>query len=83
MLSHITLCYAIVSTGQKSFSALTDDYGVAVPEMGKYNTFRLANRDIRLLHMPSFSRAYPMKPVAKAAYYRHLMQEVEIMEKNL
>ncbi len=79
LLSHITHCHDIVCTGQKSFSVFTDDYGVAVPEMGKYNTFRLADRDLRLWRMPSSSRAYPMKLEAKALYYRHLMQEVGIL----
>ena len=76
LLSHIPLCHDIVCTGQKSFSALTEDYGVAVPAMGEYNTFGINGRDLRLWRMPSSSRAYPMPLKEKAAYYRRMMEAV-------
>jgi len=79
LLSHIPHCHDIVCTGQKSFSVLTDDYGVPVPAMGTYNDFTLADRPMRLWRMPSSSRAYPMKLEEKAAYYRHMMQEIKIL----
>lgn len=79
MLSHIPMCHDIVCTGQKSFSVLTDDYGVPVPAMGTYNEFTLADRPMRLWRMPSSSRAYPMKLDEKAAYYRHMMDEIGIV----
>ena len=79
LLSKIPLCHDIVCTGQKSFSVLTDDYGVPVPNMGCYNEFTLAGRPMRLWRMPSSSRAYPMKLEEKAAYYHHMMQEIRIL----
>lgn len=79
LLSQIPLCHDIVCTGQKSFSVLTEDYGVPVPTMGTYNDFTIADRPMRLWRMPSSSRAYPMKLEEKAAYYRNLMQEIKIL----
>ena len=79
LLSQIPLCHDIVCTGQKSFSVLTEYYGVPVPTMGTYNDFTIADRPMRLWRMPSSSRAYPMKLEEKAAYYRNLMQEIKIL----
>lgn len=78
LLAQLPLCHDIVCTGQKSFSVLTEDYGVAVPAMGSCNEFTLAGRPMRLWRMPSSSRAYPMPLEEKAAYYRRLMQAVGI-----
>lgn len=81
LLSQIPLCHDIVCTGQKSFSVLTDDYGVPVPKMGTYNEFVIEGRPMRLWRMPSSSRAYPMPLPEKAAYYRSMMQEINIIPK--
>lgn len=79
LLVQIPLCHDIVCTGQKSFSALTDEYGVAVPAMGSYNKFEITGRQMHLWRMPSSSRAFPMKLEDKAAYYRTMMQAVGII----
>lgn len=79
LLSHIPLCHDIVCTGQKSFSVLTDDYGVPVPAMGTYNEFTLAARQMHLWRMPSSSRAYPMKLAEKAGYYQEMMKTIGIL----
>ena len=79
LLSQIPLCHDIVCTGQKSFSALTDDYGVPVPQMGTYNRFTLSGRTIRLWRMPSSSRAYPMPMAEKAQYYNKMMKTIGIV----
>jgi len=76
LLSKIPLCHDIVCTGQKSFSVLTDDYGVPVPAMGEYNEFSISGNPMRLWRMPSSSRAFPMKLADKAAYYRRMMQQI-------
>lgn len=76
LLAKIPLCHDIVCTGQKSFSVLTEDYGVQIPKMGEYNTFTIAQREMRLWRMPSSSRAFPMSLKEKATYYRHMMQTV-------
>lgn len=79
LLSQIPHCHDIVCTGQKSFSVLTEDYGIPVPAMGTYNDFTLADRPMRLWRMPSSSRAYPMKLEDKAVYYRKMMQQVDLL----
>ena len=76
LLSQIPACHDIVCTGQKSFSALTEEYGVVVPAMGQYSEFSIAGRPLRLWRMPSSSRAYPMPLVQKAEYYRQMMQTI-------
>ena len=79
LLSQIPLCHNIVCTGQKSFSVLTDDYGVPVPAMGTYNEFALAGRRMHLWRMPSSSRAYPMKLEEKAVYYHEMMKTIGLL----
>jgi G:T/U-mismatch repair DNA glycosylase len=79
LLSHIPHCHDIVCTGQKSFSVLTEDYGVPVPQMGTHNDFTLADRAMHLWRMPSSSRAYPMKLEDKAAYYREMMAQIGLL----
>lgn len=79
LLSKIPLCHDIVCTGQKSFSVLTEDYGVPIPQMGVYNEFTLADRPMRLWRMPSSSRAYPMSLTEKAKYYHKMMQEIGLL----
>ena len=80
LLAQLPLCRDIVCTGQKSFSALTEDYGVPVPAMGTYSGFTLAGREMRLWRMPSTSRAYPMPLAEKAAHYRRMMVATGISE---
>lgn len=79
LLSKIPLCHDIVCTGQKSFSVLTEDYGVPVPQMGTCNEFAIAGRKMRLWRMPSSSRAYPMPLTEKAKYYHKMMQEIGLL----
>ena len=79
LLTQIPCCHDLVCTGQKSFSVLTEDYGVTMPEMGEYTTFCLGERSMRLWRMPSSSRAYPMPLVEKATYYRRMMETVGII----
>lgn len=90
LLAQIPLCHDIVCTGQKSFSVLTEDYGVPVPQMGSYREFSLSCspkigelseglRGMRLWRMPSSSRAYPMKLEEKAAYYREMMKNIGLV----
>ena len=76
LLSQLPLCHDLVCTGQKSFSVLTEDYGVAQPKMGEYNSFTLGDRPMRLWRMPSSSRAFPMPLTEKAAYYRKMFDNV-------
>ena len=81
LLAQIPQCHDIVCTGQKSFSVLTKDYGVPMPQMGTFNEFTIAGRPMRLWRMPSSSRAYPMPLAEKASYYRRLMQTIGILTK--
>ena len=79
LLERIPLCHDMVCTGQKSFSVLTEDYGVPVPQMGSYNEFTIADRPMRLWRMPSSSRAYPMPLAEKAEYYQRMMQKIGLL----
>ena len=79
LLERIPLCRDIVCTGQKSFSALTEAYGVTVPAMGGHNEFTIAGRPMRLWRMPSSSRAYPMKLEEKAGYYCEMMKTIGLL----
>lgn len=83
LLSKIPLCHDIVCTGQKSFSVLTEDYGVPVPMMGEYNEFIINTRNLRLWRMPSTSRAYPMPLHEKARHYHDMMQQTGILESEI
>lgn len=78
LLSQLPLCHDLVCTGQKSFSVLTEDYGVAQPRMGEYNSFTLGGRPMRLWRMPSSSRAFPMPLIEKASYYRKMFDSVRV-----
>ena len=78
LLSQLPLCHDLVCTGQKSFSVLTEDYGVAQPKMGEYNSFTLGSRPMRLWRMPSSSRAFPMPLTEKASYYRKMFDSVRV-----
>lgn len=79
LLSQIPLCHNIVCTGQKSFSALTEEYGVSTPAMGRFNTFSINGISCNLWRMPSSSRAYPMKLQEKTEYYRHMMLQIGLL----
>ena len=79
LLSRIPQCHDIVCTGQKSFSVLTDDFGVPVPTMGSFNEFTIDGRKMHLWRMPSSSRAYPMPLFEKASYYRHMMEHIGLL----
>ena len=79
LLSQIPLCHDIVCTGQKSFSALTEEYGAVVPVMGQYSELTIAGRPMRLWRMPSSSRAYPMSLPDKAAFYRTMMLRIGLL----
>ena len=79
LLSQLPLCHDIVCTGQKSFSLLTEDYGVPIPAMGTFceieNEKLKIENSVRLWRMPSSSRAYPMKLEEKAKYYHEMMKQ--------
>ncbi len=90
LLEQIPQCHNIVCTGQKSFSVLTEDYGVPVPAMGTYNEFSIncspklvelseGLRSVKLWRMPSSSRAYPMKLEEKTTYYRKMMKTIGVI----
>jgi len=79
LLSQIPLCHDIVCTGQKSFSVISEDFGVPVPKMGSYNEFVISDRSMRLWRMPSSSRAYPMPLAEKTKYYLDMIKTIGIL----
>ena len=90
LLAQIPRCHDIVCTGQKSFSVLTEEYGVPIPAMGTFNEFSIncsaklgdlseGLRSVKLWRMPSSSRAYPMKLEEKTTYYRKMMKTIGVI----
>ena len=79
LLRHHPQCKAIVTTGQKSTELVCECFGIHMPAMGSFTSFRFDNRTIRLYRMPSSSRAYPLSPLKKAQYYSKMFQHEGIL----
>ena len=79
MLQSLPQCKAIVTTGQKATDTLRQQFAVDEPKVGDYAEFVFEGRAIRLYRMPSSSRAYPLALDKKAAFYRILFQDLQIL----
>ena len=79
MLRSLPHCKAIVTTGQKATDTLRDQLHVEEPKVGDYTEFVFDNRALRLYRMPSSSRAYPLALEKKAAAYRILFQDLQLL----
>ena len=80
VLSQIPACKAIVVTGQKAMDTLLSVLPpTEEPKVGSYSTFTLLDRTFRLYRMPSSSRAYPKPLEEKAAVYRGMFEELEML----
>lgn len=82
LLLQIPLCKAIITTGQKAAETLCTQFNTELPRVGEYTTFIWNNRELRLYRMPSSSRAYPMKIENKAAFYKRMMQDVGLLQRD-
>ena len=76
MLQALPACQAVVTAGQLATDIACRQFGISVPKVGAYSTFRLDDRILRLYRMPSSSRAYPMKAERKAEFYQHVFESL-------
>ena len=76
LLRQLPECKAIVTTGQKATDTLRQQFDVEEPKVG----FVFEGRAMRLYRMPSSSRAYPLALDKKAAAYRIMYQDLQILE---
>ena len=79
MLRQLPECKAIVTTGQKATDTLRMQFNVEEPKVGDFSEFVFENRPIRLYRMPSSSRAYPLALDKKAAAYRIMYQDLQML----
>lgn len=79
LLEKIPECRAIVTTGQKATDTLRAQFNVEEPKVGEFAEFVYDEHPMRLYRMPSSSRAYPLALEKKAAAYRTLYQDIEIL----
>lgn len=79
LLRQLPECKAIVTTGQKATDTLRQQFDVEEPKVGDYAEFVFEGRAMRLYRMPSSSRAYPLALNKKAAAYRIMYQDLQIL----
>ena len=80
LLKQLPRCRAIVTTGQKATDIIREQIEVKEPAVGGSSPFFFEDRMLHLYRMPSSSRAYPLSIEKKAAYYRLMLNELEILE---
>lgn len=79
MLRQLPECKTIVTTGQKATDTLRMQFNVEEPKVGDFSEFVFENRPMRLYRMPSSSRAYPLALDKKAAAYRIMYQDLQML----
>ena len=79
VLVRIPACRAIVTTGQKATDTLLEQIDAASPRVGGYSEFVHEGRPMRLYRMPSSSRAYPKPLEEKAADYRVMFHDLDML----
>lgn len=79
LLGQLPECKAIVTTGQKATDTLRAQFEVEEPKVGDFSEFVFDGRPVRLYRMPSSSRAYPLALEKKAAAYRTMYQDLQML----
>ena len=79
LLGQLPECKAIVTTGQKATDTLRAQFEVEEPKVGDFSEFVFDGRPVRLYRMPSSSRAYPLALDKKAAAYRTMYQDIQML----
>lgn len=79
LLKQLPECKAIVTTGQKATDTLRAQFNVEEPKVGDFAEFVFDGRPMRLYRMPSSSRAYPLALEKKAAAYRTMFQDIQLL----
>ena len=76
LLDSIPNCKAVKTTGEKATETFTAQFNIEKPKVGNSIEFKFRERNMRLYRLPSSSRAYPIKVVIKAEYYRNIFNEI-------
>lgn len=79
LLHRLPLCRAIVTTGEKATETLCTQFAIVRPAVGDFSEFLFEGRPMRLYRMPSSSRAYPLALEKKAASYRLMYQDLQML----
>lgn len=79
MLRRLPQCKAIVTTGEKATETLCEQFSLLKPKVGDFTEFIFDGRAMRLYRMPSSSRAYPLALEKKAAAYRIMYQDLQMI----
>lgn len=80
LLHRLPQCKALVTTGQKATDTLRTQFKVDEPKVGDFSEFLFEERPMRLYRMPSSSRAYPLALEKKAAAYRVMFHDLQILD---
>ena len=79
LLDRLPQCRAIVTTGEKATETLCAQFSVSRPQVGTFVECTINSRPMRLYRMPSSSRAYPVPLEKKAAAYRGMYQDLQML----
>lgn len=79
LLRELPKCRAIVTTGEKATETLCAQFAITAPKVGDFTEFVSDGRPLRLYRMPSSSRAYPLALEKKAAAYRVMYQDLQML----
>lgn len=79
MLRRLPECKAIVTTGEKATETLCTQFSLEEPKVGDFAEFVFDGKPMRLYRMPSSSRAYPLALEKKAAAYRIMYQDLQML----
>ena len=79
LLRRLPVCRAVVTTGEKATDTLCTLFGIEAPKVGDFGEFVFDGRPMHLYRMPSSSRAYPLALEKKAAVYRLMYQDLQML----
>lgn len=79
LLQLLPECRAVVTTGQKATDAFRHQLPAKEPKVGGFSAFTFDEKPLRLYRMPSSSRAYPLSLEKKAAIYRVMFQDLQLI----
>lgn len=79
LLQQLPRCKAITTTGEKATEVVCAQFSINKPKVGDFTSFIYEDKPIRLYRMPSSSRAYPLSLDKKAAIYRIMYQDLQML----
>ena len=79
ILELIPSCTTIASTGQKAAEIISAITQSPIPQIGESTLIKFCNRNLRIYRMPSTSRAYPLAIDKKTAYYKTMLNEINLL----